>query len=305
MDENNNNSLEEVMANISNQMQQPGAEAQGVTDTTQNTQGQTIPPEQQVPPEQSAPAEQPIPQSAPTAPTDAITLAQNMGRIEQENAFLKLQLLQFQQAQQQQSQAAEEQITQEVLEPPILDMSDFQYLSDDERNQRQTEYANKMLEYVAANVNKTLKPVVDTATSQRQAAEEAAALEDLRTKASDIDTYQAGMNAFLSSNNKIADALKALPPREKYVTAYLIMKGSQPQQNQTTEEIAKTAMSNPEVMKRIMQEQATAVNNTAGNIPPVTASSGIANVPAPITNVPTSLNDVFESIDRDLKNTRN
>lgn len=238
------------------------------------------------------PAAQPV---AAAATPEAITLeaanrtAEKLAAMQQENAILKAQL-------QQQSQAAEQKI-EETLTPPVLDLTNLSYLSDEERSKQTADYANKMAEYVKKSIDPSLKPVVDAFAKQKQQAEEQVVIADLKQKTPDFEKSLPNIQAFLGSNIPAAAAVNQLPTRDKLIIAYAISKGleSMNPAQQTPEQIAEEVYANPDVMRTLELKRNAALKQNQ-NVPAQAASSGMANIPVTVQKQPQTIQEAGKMV---------
>lgn len=274
------------------------AAAERQAEPTQETQAQEAP-------AQEAPAQQPVQQQTQQTQQDLtkeqktaeiarlLQSAQSIPQLQQQISQLQQQLQQSQAAVQQQSQAAQQQIENTMLEPPKLDMSDYAYLSDDERAQRETEYSNKLRDYTLSEVNQKIDPLLRQYEQQQKQNDRDSAITVLKGKFPEIDGYMNDMDALISSDNAIGKALQNMPAKEQYASAYLLLKGSnslQPQQPKAAEQIVDEVTNNPDAMRMLELKRAEQVKGNS-NIPAQSASAGMANVPVTTPNRPKNFDE--------------
>ena len=161
--------LDDVLTELLAQQSQEGTPSEPAPDTAPTGAAQTEPTAEpvQAPTEPAAAPAEPVAEPAAPAPqTEANPGAELLNRIgsdyermRQENeqlkdivAQLKGVIPQFQNALQQQSQAAENTIVEEVIEPPVFDVENVQYLSDDERREATAKYSSAMADYARKTV---------------------------------------------------------------------------------------------------------------------------------------------------------
>ena len=256
---------------------------------------ETVPaeaPVEEAPAPEAVPAEGQAPETQP-ALTETQILQEAALRTANELASVKSELEQLKALSAQQSQAAEEEIQEQLLEPPKLDLKDIAYLSDEEIAQREAEYTQQMLDFTMQGVDKKIQPVLSQYESQQRATEEQSVLNDLRLKSPDFDTYLPEIQSFLSADNAVSKALAAMPARERYVAAALMAKGAAPVQQETAESLVKKIAANPDAM-RMLELQRVEATKKNSNIPPQSASSGMANVPVNPPATPKSFDEAHK-----------
>ena len=242
-------------------------------------------------PAETAPATQQTapPMSEAQIVTEAAMRAANeLAAVKQENEQLKALM-------RQQSQAAEQNIEQTLLEPPVLDFGEYDYLTNEERVAKLSKNTQDTMNFALSNVDKKIQPVLSQYEQQQKATEEQAVLNDLRLKSPDIDTYLPEIQGFMGMDNAVAKALSAMPARERYVTGYLLAKGSAPAPQETAESLVKKIQSNPDAM-RMLELQRVEKTKQNANIPPQSASSGMANIPVTPQQRPKSFDEAAEMV---------
>lgn len=214
--------------------------------------------------------------------SELIRAIQQNNELQKENQQLKQQLEEAANAAKEQSEASKQDIENTMMEPPKLDLSDFAYLSDEERERREQDFSVKMRDYTLGEVNRKMQPIIEQYDKQQRAAQRDAAIVTLKDKFSDLESYMPQMDALMASDNAIAKALSQASPREQMAAAYLIVKGIQstgPRTEPTTEELVNTISSNPDAMRMLELRRNEQIRNNS-NVPPQAASSGVANIPA-------------------------
>lgn len=255
---------------------------------------ETVPEEapiEEAPAPEAIPAEGQAPAAAPM--TESQILQEAALRTANELAAVKTELEQLKALSAQQSQAAEAEIQEALLEPPKLNLKDIAYLSDEEIAQREAEYTQQMLDFTMQGVDKKIQPVLSQYESQQRATEEQSVLNDLRLKSPDFDTYLPEIQSFLSADNAVSKALAAMPVRERYVAAALMAKGAAPVQQETAESLVKKIAANPDAM-RMLELQRVEATKKNSNIPPQSASSGMANIPVNPPATPKSFDEAHK-----------
>ena len=226
-----------------------------------------------IPPETATAAPEAEPMAEPDIATEAAL------RATQALQAANQRIAELEALQAQMSTKAEDKIEETIIEPPVLDMTNFAYMTDEERKAAQTAYSQQMMDFVSKNVDKGLKPVVDYVSKQKTSAEEQSVITDLKTKQPDFEKYLPEVQSFLASNVPIAQNLSKLPARDKLITAYLMIKGNEAiSVKKTPEQTAEEIYANPDVMRTLKLKEQAALKQNA-NVPAQTASSGMANIP--------------------------
>ena len=200
--------LDDVLTELLAQQSQEGTPSEPIPETTPAEAAQTEPtsePERAPAEPAAAPAEPaaPAPQAEANPGAELLNrIGSDYERMRQENeqlkdivAQLKGVIPQFQNALQQQSQAAENTIVEEVIEPPVFDVENVQYLSDDERREATAKYSSAMADYarktVLSEVMKEMQPIVDNYKRQTREAADMTARNRIRSSKGfeDFDDY--------------------------------------------------------------------------------------------------------------------
>lgn len=238
-----------------------------------------------------------------------------MQRLMQENQRLSDVVNQQNGAMQQQSEAAEGAIMRQFtpaaaapkqeaspMAPPVLNMTEFGYLSPEDQNARlmqwQTETMNYAARMAAAQAKEELvremAPVREDYESKRRIAENEAAkatlfampqFADMKGKDEDIERVIAGTKA-----------LEGASPDERYMLAALISRGIHAGKQPTAEELIKMASSNPDVMKALEARRVAEIQQNNASLPKVVPSSGMSNANAVPENRPKTTDDIREKL---------
>ena len=305
--------LDDVLTELLAQQSQEGTPSEPAPETTPAEAAQTEPtaePEQAPAEPTSAPAEP----AAPAPQTEANPGAELLNRIgsdyermRQENeqlkdivAQLKGVIPQFQNALQQQSQAAENTIVEEVIEPPVFDVENVQYLSDDERREATAKYSSAMADYarktVLSEVMKEMQPIVDNYKRQTREAADMTARNRIRSSKGfeDFDDYGDAIDRIAANT----PGFDGIDPEMKYALSYMINRGinamNQKPETETTEMLVERVKKNPDALRALEEMRVKQVAEKNAAVPPVTASQGSATAPAVKPEPPQSLEEATE-----------
>lgn len=309
--------LDDVLTELLAQQSQEGTPSEPAPETTPAEAAQTEPTAEpvQAPAEQaSAPAEPAAETAAPAPQTEANPGAELLNRIgsdyermRQENeqlkdivAQLKGVIPQFQNALQQQSQAAENTIVEEVIEPPVFDVENVQYLSDDERRAATAKYSSAMADYarktVLSEVMKEMQPIVDNYKRQTREAADMTARNRIRSSKGfeDFDDYGDAIDRIAANT----PGFDGIDPEMKYALSYMINRGinamNQKPETETTEMLVERVKKNPDALRVLEEMRVKQVAEKNAAVPPVTASQGSATAPAVKPEPPQSLEEATE-----------
>lgn len=309
--------LDDVLTELLAQQSQEGTPSEPAPETTPAEAAQTEPTAEpvQAPTEPAAaPAEPAAKTAAPAPQAEANPGAELLNRIgsdyermRQENeqlkdivAQLKGVIPQFQNALQQQSQAAENTIVEEVIEPPVFDVENVQYLSDDERREATAKYSSAMADYarktVLSEVMKEMQPIVDNYKRQtREAADMTARNRIKSTKGfEDFDDYGDAIDRIAANT----PGFDGIDPEMKYALSYMINRGinamNQKPETETTEMLVERVKKNPDALRALEEMRVKQVAEKNAAVPPVTASQGSATAPAVKPEPPQSLEEATE-----------
>lgn len=305
--------LDDVLTELLAQQSQEGTPSEPAPETTPAEAAQTEPTAEpvQAPTE---PAAAPAEPAAPAPQTEANPGAELLNRIgsdyermRQENeqlkdivAQLKGVIPQFQDALQQQSQAAENTIVEEVIEPPVFDVENVQYLSDDERRAATAKYSSAMADYarktVLSEVMKEMQPIVDNYKRQTREAADMTARNRIRSSKGfeDFDDYGDAIDRIAANT----PGFDGIDPEMKYALSYMINRGinamNQKPETETTEMLVERVKKNPDALRALEEMRVKQVAEKNAAVPPVTASQGSATAPAVKPEPPQSLEEATE-----------
>lgn len=211
---------------------------------------------------------------------------------------LKQQNVQLQDTLAQMSRQQEETIVDNVMEMPVMDLSDVAFADEATIKKRQEEYANQMAEYVKSGVLKDIEPFVEQAKEGQKQKER----EDAVTVLEKIPEL-AGIRQMLPQLEKIIENNPALSSPdvamdEKYITAYAIAKGidamnAPPPKEPTAEELFKMYENNEEFQKLVEKKRLEQVEN-GQQVPVLSASSGAVNAALNIKEKPKTFDEASE-----------
>lgn len=309
--------LDDVLTELLAQQSQEGTPSEPAPETTPAETAQTEPtaePEQAPAEPAPAPAEPAAETAAPAPQAEANPGAELLNRIgsdyermRQENeqlkdivAQLKGVIPQFQNALQQQSQAAENTIVEEVIEPPVFDVENVQYLSDDERRAATAKYSSAMADYarktVLGEVMKEMQPIVDNYKRQTAEAADMTARNRIRSSKGfeDFDDYGDAIDRIAANT----PGFDGIDPEMKYALSYMINRGinamNQKPETETTEMLVERVKNNPDALRALEEMRVKQVAEKNAAVPPVTASQGSATAPAVKPEPPQSLEEATE-----------
>ena len=305
--------LDDVLTELLAQQSQEGTPSEPTPETTPAESAQTEPTAEPV----QAPAEPAAAPAEPAAPAPqaeanpGAELLNRIGsdyeRMRQENeqlkdivAQLKGVIPQFQNALQQQSQAAENTIVEEVIEPPVFDVENVQYLSDDERRAATAKYSSAMADYarktVLSEVMKEMQPIVDNYKRQTREAADMTARNRIRSSKGfeDFDDYGDAIDRIAANT----PGFVGIDPEMKYALSYMINRGinamNQKPETETTEMLVERVKKNPDALRALEEMRVKQVAEKNAAVPPVTASQGSATAPAVKPEPPQSLEEATE-----------
>ena len=305
--------LDDVLTELLAQQSQEGTPSEPTPETTPAESAQTEPTAEPV----QAPAEPAAAPAEPAAPAPqaeanpGAELLNRIGsdyeRMRQENeqlkdivAQLKGVIPQFQNALQQQSQAAENTIVEEVIEPPVFDVENVQYLSDDERRAATAKYSSAMADYarktVLSEVMKEMQPIVDNYKRQTREAADMTARNRIRSSKGfeDFDDYGDAIDRIAANT----PGFDGIDPEMKYALSYMINRGinamNQKPETETTEMLVERVKKNPDALRALEEMRVKQVAEKNAAVPPVTASQGSATAPAVKPEPPQSLEEATE-----------
>lgn len=305
--------LDDVLTELLAQQSQEGTPSEPTPEATPAEAAQTEPtaePEQAPAEQAAAPAEPaaPAPQAEANPGAELLNrIGSDYERMRQENeqlkdivAQLKGVIPQFQNALQQQSQAAENTIVEEVIEPPVFDVENVQYLSDDERREATAKYSSAMADYarktVLSEVMKEMQPIVDNYKRQTAEAADMTARNRIRSSKGfeDFDDYGDAIDRIAANT----PGFDGIDPEMKYALSYMINRGinamNQKPETETTEMLVERVKKNPDALRALEEMRVKQVAEKNAAVPPVTASQGSATAPAVKPEPPQSLEEATE-----------
>lgn len=305
--------LDDVLTELLAQQSQEGTPSEPAPDTAPTEAAQTEPTAEpvQAPTEPAAaPAEPaaPAPQAEANPGAELLNrIGSDYERMRQENeqlkdivAQLKGVIPQFQNALSQQSQAAENTIVEEVIEPPVFDVENVQYLSDDERRAATAKYSSAMADYarktVLGEVMKEMQPIVDNYKRQTAEAADMTARNRIRSSKGfeDFDDYGDAIDRIAANT----PGFDGIDPEMKYALSYMINRGinamNQKPETETTEMLVERVKNNPDALRALEEMRVKQVAEKNAAVPPVTASQGSATAPAVKPEPPQSLEEATE-----------
>lgn len=309
--------LDDVLTELLAQQNTEGTPSEPAPETTPAEAAQTEPtaePEQApaepaaAPAEPAAETETPAPQAEANPGAELLNrIGSDYERMRQENeqlkdivAQLKGVIPQFQNALQQQSQAAENTIVEEVIEPPVFDVENVQYLSDDERRAATAKYSSAMADYarktVLGEVMKEMQPIVDNYKRQTAEAADMTARNRIRSSKGfeDFDDYGDAIDRIAANT----PGFDGIDPEMKYALSYMINRGinamNQKPETETTEMLVERVKNNPDALRALEEMRVKQVAEKNAAVPPVTASQGSATAPAVKPEPPQSLEEATE-----------
>lgn len=181
------------------------------------------------------------------------------------------------------------------MQLPKLNRDGYEYLSDEERDKRETEYSFAMAEYMKSQIMGEIKPAMDYYNKQSKAADYETARSVITSSpefAGIIDDMD-GINRIISNTPE----LQSIDPQKQMILAGLINKGINTINTKTSspkpEDLATQAMNNPEVMKIIETKRAQDIATKNQGMPPMSVNSGMSSVSAMPQEKPKSWADAL------------
>lgn len=232
----------------------------------------------------------------------AITAAEKsvelLNRERQENEALRQRLAQMEQASRQQSEQVAQQQSERATadEIPILDISSMAFDDDETIKQKQAEYANKVMEYSQKHIMDELAPYIEAAREGLAEKERAQTLQELGNI-----PQLAGLSDSINdvehiiANNPIFATQNDMSLSDKYINAYMMLKGmsavNNPPSGPTAEDFMKMYNENSQLQDMVERERIAKLNQTASQVPPLSSSSGAANIALNIKEKPKTFED--------------
>lgn len=264
-----------------------------------------VPAEAAVPAEQTqtAPAvENPVPAQQTAASVQdnsaiamqlAARAAESMKILQEENARLRAAVQQQGTQAQQMAQAVVEDKAPKVPVMPVFDSSRMGYMDENARKSYEDQYGQQMAEYIRYQMAEELAPLRENYERQKAQAEREAAIGSLRNSG-----RMQGFDEALPQIERILEQMPSLAAEQdaqkRYTMGYLISRGLQAMNapaQRAAADVAKEAMSNPEVMRLIEAERARAASEKNAAAVPQSASTGGSTAPATPQNRPQNLGE--------------
>ena len=225
---------------------------------------------------------------------DAVSPAQNQGNgdmmaavmqvinaLRQENSRLSQELSRQQGAAQQQSEIMQSAIESAVAQPqiPKLNFRELQYMSEDEQADAIQSWQDGVINALAERQKAEIEPIRREYEDKRAAAADNAAKMSI---SSDPRFSDFGENSGEIDRIAAMSDFAGMSPEKKYLYSALIARGmrNSPAAKPSTEEIVKMAVSNPDVMRALEARRAQEVMDKNGQLPTLSASSGLSGANA-------------------------
>ena len=265
-------------------------------------------------PVEEVPTEE-IPQEQPTQEetmlNDAVNTAETAAQFAQEqNAQLQqaLQELEALKAQNQQmqgmitelSQKNEENLIEEAMQMPTLDINGLAFADEDTVRRAQTEYAQKMAEFVKGDVMKEVSPFVEQAKEGIRLKEKESTLSALSEvpELSGINEMIPQLDRIIANNRWLQSDDMSM--EEKYINAYAIARGvnainTPPEEPKTLtdDDLMKLYDENPTFQELIEKKRIASLKDSQ-QVPPFSASSGAVNAALNIKKQPKTFEEASE-----------
>ena len=228
------------------------------------------------------------------AAADVVSPAQNQGNgdmmaavmqvinaLRQENSRLSQELSRQQGAVQQQSEIMQGAIESAVAQPqiPKLNFRELQYMSEDEQADAIQSWQDGVINALAERQKAEIEPIRREYEDKRAAAADNAAKMSI---SSDPRFSDFGENSGEIDRIAAMSDFAGMSPEKKYLYSALIARGmrNSPASKPSTEEIVKMAVSNPDVMRALEARRAQEVMDKNGQLPTLSASSGLSGANA-------------------------
>ena len=225
---------------------------------------------------------------------DAVSPAQNQGNgemmaavmqvinaLRQENSRLSQELSRQQGAVQQQSEIMQGAIESAVAQPqiPKLNFRELQYMSEDEQADAIQSWQDGVINALTERQKAEIEPIRREYEDKRAAAADNAAKMSI---SSDPRFSDFGENSGEIDRIAAMSDFAGMSPEKKYLYSALIARGmrNSPAAKPSTEEIVKMAVSNPDVMRALEARRAQEVMDKNGQLPTLSASSGLSGANA-------------------------
>lgn len=228
------------------------------------------------------------------AAADVVSPAQNQGNgdmmaavmqvinaLRQENSRLSQELSRQQGAVQQQSEIMQGAIENAVSQPqiPKLNFRELQYMSEDEQTEAIQSWQDGVINALTERQKAEIEPIRREYEDKRAAAADNAAKMSI---SSDPRFSDFGENSDEIDRIAAMSDFAGMSPEKKYLYSALIARGmrNSPATKPSTEEIVKMAVSNPDVMRALEARRAQEVMDKNGQLPTLSASSGLSGANA-------------------------
>lgn len=228
------------------------------------------------------------------AASDVVSPAQNQGNgdmmaavmqvinaLRQENSRLSQELSRQQGAVQQQSEIMQGAIESAVAQPqiPKLNFRELQYMSEDEQADAIQSWQDGVINALTERQKAEIEPIRREYEDKRAAAADNAAKMSI---SSDPRFSDFGENSDEIDRIAAMSDFAGMSPEKKYLYSALIARGmrNSPATKPSTEEIVKMAVSNPDVMRALEARRAQEVMDKNGQLPTLSASSGLSGANA-------------------------
>lgn len=228
------------------------------------------------------------------AAADVVSPAQNQGNgdmmaavmqvinaLRQENSRLSQELSRQQGAVQQQSEIMQGAIENAVSQPqiPKLNFRELQYMSEDEQTEAIQSWQDGVINALTERQKAEIEPIRREYEDKRAAAADNAAKMSI---SSDPRFSDFGENSDEIDRIAAMSDFSGMSPEKKYLYSALIARGmrNSPATKPSTEEIVKMAVSNPDVMRALEARRAQEVMDKNGQLPTLSASSGLSGANA-------------------------
>lgn len=241
-----------------------------------------------------------------TQVAEAATQAAEESNAELRQAMDELEVLRRQNEQMQGtieelSRQNEENIVEELLEPPVLDVSALAFADEETVRAAQTKHAEDMAAYTEKMLMKKFSPVIEQANKAKYAEEKANALSVL-SQIPDLEGIEDMMPQIerIMANNK-ALASSDIPLDEKIITAYAIARGvgsmntppPVPPKEKTPEELLEIYNNNPDFQALVEKQRLEQIKESQ-QVPQHSASSGAVNAALNIKEKPKTFEEASE-----------
>ena len=228
------------------------------------------------------------------AAADVVSPAQNQGNgdmmaavmqvinaLRQENSRLSQELSRQQGAVQQQSEIMQSAIESAVSQPqiPKLNFRELQYMSEDEQAEAIQSWQDGVINALTERQKAEIEPIRREYEDKRAAAADNAAKMSISSdpRFSDFSENSGEIDRIAAMSD-----FSGMSPEKKYLYSALIARGmrNSPAAKPSTEEIVKMAVSNPDVMRALEARRAQEVMDKDGQLPTLSASSGLSGANA-------------------------